>query len=122
MKVWDIFNNSTEETIDFQVIPGDNPVLSNVYNYPNPASDITWFKFDHNKAGEELTLSITVFDMAGRHVTEIRNTFYAGGFSSEPLEWDLKDENGNMLRQGIYPYRMRITDKTGNMLRVSRNW
>ncbi len=113
VKVWDIFNNSTEETIDFQVIPGDNPVLSNVYNYPNPASDITWFKFDHNKAGEELTLSITVFDMAGRHVAEIRNAFYAGGFSSEPLEWDLKDDNGNMLRQGVYPYRLRITDQNG---------
>ena len=113
VKVWDIFNNSAEETIDFQVIPGDNPVLSNVYNYPNPASDVTWFKFDHNKAGEELTLSITVFDMEGRHITEIQETSYAGGFSSEPLEWDLKDANGNLLRQGIYPYRIRITDKNG---------
>ncbi len=54
VKVWDIFNNSSEETINFQVIAGENPVLSNVYNYPNPASDVTWFKFDHNKAGEEL--------------------------------------------------------------------
>ena len=113
VKVWDIFNNSSEETIDFQVIPGENPVLSNVYNYPNPASDVTWFKFDHNKAGEELTVSITVFDMEGRHVTDIQETVFAGGFSSEPLEWDLKDANGNMLRQGIYPYRIRITDKNG---------
>ena len=54
VKVWDVFNNSSEETIEFQVIAGENPVLSNVYNYPNPASDVTWFRFDHNKAGEEL--------------------------------------------------------------------
>jgi hypothetical protein len=113
VKVWDIFNNSSEETIDFQVIPGENPVLSNVYNYPNPASHVTWFKFDHNKAGEEITISITVYDMEGRHVTDIQETVFAGGFSSEPLEWDLKDANGNMLRQGIYPYRVRITDKNG---------
>lgn len=113
VKVWDIFNNSAEETIDFQVIAGENPVLSNVYNYPNPASDVTWFKFDHNKAGEELTISITVFDMEGRLVAEIQETSIAGGFSSEPLEWDLKDANGNYLRQGIYPYRIRITDQNG---------
>jgi hypothetical protein len=113
VKVWDIFNNSSEETIDFQVIQGEIPVLSNVYNYPNPASDVTWFKFDHNKAGEDLDISITVFDMEGRHVADIQETVYAGGFSSEPLEWDLKDANGNYLRQGIYPYRIRITDKNG---------
>jgi hypothetical protein len=113
VRVWDIFNNSSEETIDFRVIPGENPVLSNVYNYPNPASDVTWFKFDHNKAGEELEVSITVFDMEGRQVTVIRETVFAGGFSSEPLEWDLKDANGNFMRQGIYPYRIRITDKDG---------
>jgi hypothetical protein len=113
VKVWDIFNNSAEETIEFQVIAGENPVLSNVYNYPNPASDITWFKFDHNKAGEELSLTITVFDMEGRLVAGISETVFAAGFSSEPFEWDLKDANGNLLRQGIYPYRIRITDKNG---------
>jgi hypothetical protein len=113
VKVWDIFNNSSDQTIEFQVIPGNNPVLSNVYNYPNPARDVTWFKFDHNKAGEELTVSITVFDMEGRHVTDIQESVFAGGFSSEPLEWDLKDANGNFLRQGIYPYRVRITDNNG---------
>jgi hypothetical protein len=113
VKVWDIFNNSSEETIEFQVIAGENPVLSNVYNYPNPATDVTWFKFDHNKAGEELDVSITVFDMEGRHVADLQETVFAGGFSSEPMEWDLKDANGNYLRQGIYPYRIRITDKEG---------
>lgn len=115
VRVWDIFNNSAEETIDFRVIPGENPVLSNVYNYPNPARDVTWFKFDHNKAGTELTVHITVFDMEGRHITDIRETVFAGGFSSEPLEWDLKDANGGTLRKGIYPYRIRITDINGRI-------
>ena len=43
----------------------------------------------------------------------IQESVFTSGFSSEPLEWDLKDADGNMLRQGIYPYRIRITDSNG---------
>jgi hypothetical protein len=113
VKVWDVFNNSSEKTIEFNVVAGENPVLSNVYNYPNPASDMTWFRFDHNKAGEDLDITIAVYDMEGRNVANMQQSVFATGFSSEPIEWDLKDANGNMLRQGIYPYRIRITDKNG---------
>ena len=114
VKVWDVFNNSAEKTIDFNVITGDNIIMSNLYNYPNPASDITWFRFEHNKPGEILEVTITVFNMTGSMVAVLKETVSTSGFTSEPLEWDLKDENGNSLRQGIYPYRVNITDMNGS--------
>ena len=114
VKVWDVFNNSSEETIEFRVIPGDDLIMSNVYNYPNPASHVTWFRFEHNKARRGTTrFQYGIFDMEGRHVTDIQETSILQAFGSEPLEWDLKDTKGNMLRQGIYPYRIRITDSNG---------
>jgi hypothetical protein len=113
VKVWDVYNNSSEKTIEFKVIAGDNPVMTNVYNYPNPASDVTWFRFEHNMAGEELEVSISIFDMEGRNVAVLHQTVIATGFNSEPLEWDLKDADGNLMRAGVYPYRIRITDSNG---------
>jgi hypothetical protein len=113
VKVWDVFNNSSEETIEFRVIASDDLIMSNAYNYPNPASQFTWFRFEHNRPGEELQVEIDVFDMGARQMAAIRQSVYTAGFSSEPLEWDLKDAGGNRLRQGIYPYRIRITDSNG---------
>jgi hypothetical protein len=114
LKVWDVFNNSAEQTIAFRVISDDMIVVSNVGNYPNPATDHTWFTFEHNKPGEELNVSISIFDMGGRQINNISETITTAGFSSTPLEWDLKDKNGNLLTQGIYPYRIRVTSINGS--------
>lgn len=114
VKVWDVLNNSSEKTIEFEVIANNNPVLTNIYNYPNPASNVTWFRIEHNRPGEELELTISIFDMAGRNIASLQQSGITTGFSIEPLEWDLKDKNGNMLGTGVYPYRIRIKDSKGN--------
>jgi hypothetical protein len=114
LKVWDVFNNSAERTIDFKVISGDQIVISNAGNYPNPAIDQTSFIFEHNKPDEEIMLAIEVYDLQGRLITSIRETIITAGFSSTPRNWDLKDLNGNSIKPGLYPYRIRITDKRGS--------
>jgi hypothetical protein len=114
LKVWDVFNNSAEQTIAFRVISDNMIVVSNVGNYPNPATDHTWFTFEHNKPGEELNVSISIFDMGGRQINNISETITTAGFNSTPLEWDMIDKNGNLLTQGIYPYRIRVTSINGS--------
>lgn len=113
VKVWDVYNNSSDATIQFQVIPGDNIFMANAYNYPNPAGDQTWFRFEHNMPGEELQVTISIYDMGGRNIAILEETITTSGFNSTPLGWDLRDRNGNRLRPGIYPYRIRIMNKDG---------
>jgi hypothetical protein len=114
VKVWDVYNNSSEETIEFRVLSGDRIIIANACNYPNPAVDHTFFTFEHNKPGEELKVNISIFDMQGRYIANINEAIITTGFNSTLPEWDLKDMNGNMLRQGIYPYRIRITGNNGS--------
>jgi hypothetical protein len=114
VKVWDVFNNSSEKTIEFKVVSNENLTLANVYNYPNPATEVTWFRFEHNRPSEDLQINIDIFDMSGRNVAVIHQSVYTTGFSSDPVEWDLRDAGGNLLRQGIYPYRIKITDSNGH--------
>lgn len=113
LKVWDVFNNSGEEIIEFKVISGSNIIIANIGNSPNPAGYYTSFIFEHNQAGEELTVQISVFDMAGRLVADFNENVITSGFNTKLSEWDLTDQNGNKLRPGIYPYRITITDKNG---------
>jgi hypothetical protein len=113
VRVWDIYNNSSEETIEFRVISENRLIISRAGNYPNPATDHTTFIFEHNQAGSELSVSITVYDLEGRTVSIHQETVAASGFNTSLPAWDLKDMNGNMLKQGIYPYRIRLTDGEG---------
>ncbi len=114
VKVWDIYNNSSEAVIEFRVISDNRIVITRVGNYPNPASDHTSFVFEHNQAGKELNATITIFDMSGRIIYTYNETISAGGFNSVLPQWDLRDMYGNPLMPGIYPYQIRITDGEGS--------
>jgi hypothetical protein len=113
MRVWDIFNTPSEAVIGFEVIDEEDIILVNVYNYPNPATNLTYFQFEHNKAGSVLKVTLTVYDLSGRRIRTFEENLYMEGYRSSPLEWDLKDQNGNKLRSGIYPYRIRVEDESG---------
>ncbi|MBN1159098.1 MAG: type IX secretion system sortase PorU [Bacteroidales bacterium] len=113
IKAWDVFNNSSTATIEFRVLSEDVLMLANAYNYPNPASDHTIFQFEHNRPDEELMVTIYVFDMSGRVIANIEKKIRSTGFQSTPIYWDLRDMNGNYLRQGVYPYRILVRSEEG---------
>ena len=60
LKVWDVFNNSSEKTIDFYVSDANEFSLSELINYPNPFYGSTAFYFEHNKAGELLDIELQI--------------------------------------------------------------
>lgn len=113
IKAWDVFNNSSSQTIEFRVMPSDKIILAGVMNYPNPAIHHTWFRFENNKAGEELFVTIEIYDMSGRLMAVVRDVVTSSGFISE-IPWDLKDIYGNNLRKGLYPYRIIVKDASGS--------
>ncbi|MBU0763651.1 MAG: type IX secretion system sortase PorU, partial [Bacteroidetes bacterium] len=49
LKVWDVFNNSSEEDIEFIVAESSELALSHIFNYPNPFTTQTSFYFEHNQ-------------------------------------------------------------------------
>jgi hypothetical protein len=115
VKVWDIFNNSSEETIKFIVTESDDIILEQVYNYPNPLTDYTIFQFEHNKADNMLKVTIDIFDLSGRLIKTINHEELSTGYRSESIYWDGKNMNGYKLSKGIYPYRVRVETDDGKM-------
>ncbi|UCH15004.1 MAG: type IX secretion system sortase PorU [Bacteroidales bacterium] len=115
VKVWDIFNNSSQETIWFTVIESDEIILEKVYNYPNPVVDYTTFQFEHNKADNLLKVTVDIFDLSGRIIYTINHEELASGYRSESIYWDGKNMNGYKLSKGIYPYRVRVETDDGRI-------
>jgi hypothetical protein len=113
LKAWDVFNNSAEATIKFNVVSSGGLVLGNITSYPNPANDHTIFQYTHNSPGELHDVVLQVFDISGRLVVSKSRKIYESGFVSTPFEWDLKASSGNTLQSGVYPYQLKVTTSLG---------
>ncbi|EPB65878.1 DegT/DnrJ/EryC1/StrS aminotransferase family protein [Ancylostoma ceylanicum] len=109
LKVWDVNNNSSQETIEFIVQEKSELSLDHVLNYPNPFTTNTEFYFEHNQCCTELEAQIQIFTVSGRLVKTINKSIYTQGYRSEGIHWDGKDDFGDDLARGVYVYRLKNT-------------
>jgi VCBS repeat-containing protein len=80
-------------------------------NYPNPFNSETWIPF---VLSEDTDVRICIYDTSGRLVRELnlgrlRAGYYVGRASA--AYWDGRNEFGERVASGIYPYCMRVGDK-----------
>lgn len=113
LKVWDVYNNSAEEFIDFVVVSNDELILDHVLNYPNPFTTRTSFFFEHNQPGTTLDVLVQIFTVSGKLVKTIRRTLLTDGYRVEPIEWDGKDDFGSNIGRGVYIYRVKVRNENG---------
>ena len=113
VKVWDVFNNPSESSIDFVVQKEKKLELSHVLNYPNPFTTNTQFFFEHNQICNQLKVNIDVLTITGRLVKTIQEDVSLQGFRSEGISWDGRDEFGDKLGKGVYVYRMTVQNSVG---------
>lgn len=113
LKVWDTYNNSSEEELNFYVDNSNNLVVNELMSYPNPARSEVFIQYSHNSPGEEHTVFVSVYDAAGRLVHRIERTQEEGGYVSEPLRIDIDNINGAVIEPGVYPYTVNVRTSDG---------
>ena len=113
LKAWDVYNNSSNKSIEFVVAPSAELALEHVLNYPNPFTTHTEFYFEHNRPCTTLDCQVQVFTISGRLVKTINRRLDCEGFRSEPLAWNGLDDHGDRIGRGVYLYRLSITTPTG---------
>ncbi len=118
LRVWDVFNNSSERTIGFNVATGMKPEIYSLYTDANPASVSANFYVTHNRPDATLTIKLDVFDLLGRLVWTTTQSGRTGTTTSFPISWDLTDTNGSRVPRGIYVYRATIS--ADGVLEVSK--
>ncbi len=113
LKVWDVYNNSSEREIEFVVSESEDLALDHVLNYPNPFTTRTEFFFEHNKVCSFLDVQVQVFTVSGNLVRTINERVQPEGFRSEPIPWDGKDDFGDKLARGVYVYKLKVITSEG---------
>ncbi len=107
-KVWDILNNSTTYTFDFEVVEGLKPNLIEIYATPNPARDQVEFYLYHDRPESNLDVTVIVYDMTGKFLWSTERSGSSELFKAYVVSWNLTDNGGRRLRPGVYLYRAAI--------------
>ncbi len=112
-RVWDLQNNSTTVTLGFEVQRGHAPYVYSLTCYPNPATDVVHFVYEHNRPDELLELTANIYDLQGALLWTSTRTVASATARTEPIAWNLKNDNGNRVRAGIYLLRMLVGTSEG---------
>ena len=101
LKAWDAHNNPSEQEILFHVTDQLEIDIQELFNYPNPFRDRTTFSLKHNRAKEDLALTIRIFSSRGELVSTLTQEIERNDSKEEEVEWNLTS-GANKLNTGIY--------------------
>jgi hypothetical protein len=113
LKVWDVYNNSSEARTEFVVASSAELALDHVLNYPNPFTTHTKFMFEHNHPYSQLRAQIQIFTVSGKLVKTLDRLIDTEGYRSDEIEWNGLDDYGDRIGRGVYLYKVRIMTNEG---------
>ena len=105
LKVWDTYNNSAESSLKFSVIRPENNTLKNVFCYPNPFNQITNFSFEHERAGDDINITIEIYDSYGRLIKHFNENVYKISSPYDKILWNISEDSIPIVT-GNYFYRI----------------
>ncbi len=105
---WDVHNNPASAMTNFVVTDGDGIVIEELSNYPNPFSSSTAIKFTHNRAGDDLEIMATIYDIHGQTVDAIQYEVFGSQYLVTLPEWTGTNTSGAKLTDGVYVLRLMV--------------
>ncbi|MFN3134040.1 MAG: type IX secretion system sortase PorU [Candidatus Kryptonium sp.] len=113
VKAWDVFNNSSVREVEFKVVEEGEFAIYNVFNYPNPFSDRTYFTFQKVATIEDtpIDVEIKIYTLSGKLINKIERHGLTENFIA--IEWDGRDMDGDEIANGVYIYRVIVKSVDG---------
>ena len=111
-RAWDMMNNATTVTVDFEVVKGLRPRILDITTTHSPAREHTTFMLAHDRPESEVQITVEVFDSSGRILwshheqTATPDNYYT-------VDWGLCTASGQPLASGVYLYRATVTSTSG---------
>lgn len=113
LKVWNIFNFSSEAEIKFTVCSSKDEEVLRLKNYPNPFSETTEIVLEHNLRDEITEATLEIFSPSGKLVLETDLTPWVSAYTVGPINWDGTTLGGEKLTSGVYFARMHLSTTGG---------
>jgi hypothetical protein len=98
------FFDTVSHRYEFNVF--NTPDLINVYNYPNPFKNDTYFTFELHGVQAPEEFKIKVFTVAGRLIKDISIPPSNLKIGFNKIYWDGRDQDGDLVANGVYFYKI----------------
>lgn len=108
-KAWDLLNNSSTKTIEFEVVKGLTPVIFKAYNYPNPVVTTTNIVVEHDRPETVLFTKVEIFDLSGRKIWEFSQN------NADAIVWDRIGFDGLKVKAGMYLYKVSVNTSSSDV-------
>lgn len=112
VRAWDVHNNPTEQSIQFEVASTDELTVKNIFNYPNPMTSSTEFIFEHNQSGNPLDITIKIYTLSGRPVKYIKKNSFIPSGNMVRIPWAGRDQDNQPIANGTYIYVVQVRADT----------
>ncbi len=113
-------SNNYFDTVSYRVVfnVSKESDMKNVYNYPNPFKDDTYFTFEITGISPPDELRIKIFTIAGRLIREINVPSSSLNIGFNKIPWNGRDEDGDEIANGVYLYKVitKFNDKTKTLI------
>ena len=113
VKCWNIFNYSSSATVEFVVANDRTPQIGLFQAAPNPASQRTTLRVEHNLPEGIQSATIDIYDIKGCLVRSLTPTL---GDCTLSCPWDFTASNGSLVPRGIYVARVVVTTTDGQRI------
>ncbi|HEY9487604.1 MAG TPA: type IX secretion system sortase PorU, partial [Chryseosolibacter sp.] len=108
----DVYNNPAEATITFLVTDGDELIIEEFGNYPNPFSESTTLFLTHNRSGDDLEAQIFILNSAGVLLKSAEISIAASEYHINLMELNAWEDSGKKLPPGLYLARVIVRSMT----------
>ncbi len=113
LRVWNVYDNTSQSATEFNVEPQSSLQLQHVLNYPDPFTTHTQFFFEINEVCDVMDVQIQIFSVSGKLVRNILTSVKTDSFRSQPIDWDGRDDYGDRIGKGVYIYHLKVRTSTG---------
>lgn len=111
LRAWDVMNNPSSRTIEFEVVKGLAPSMFELA-CQGPVRSSAIFTVVTDRPYSQMDLRLVVYDMAGREVAHLDNQSGDSKTNFYTFTWDLSS-SGMRILPGIYICRAILTDDSG---------
>lgn len=119
-RAWDIQNNSSATTLNFNVVSGLRPSLFDIGVTENPAKTSTTFIVSHDRRESNMDVVIELFDTSGRQLWRHAESGIPTS-DTYTVTWNLSVDGGRPLGTGVYLYRVKVASEGSSYTSKAKN-
>jgi hypothetical protein len=121
LKAWDVFNNSSQATINFEVTKNMQLSITSMNAYPNPFNNEVKVEFQINLLDADVTAHLEVFNSNGSLVyTTDNKLLLSQGYKTDILTWNGRTSSGANLPPGVYLLVVKAGNDNSETVKAAR--